>query len=152
MGALFLLGCFARAGAQNYSLQEASLPFKKLLTRKLTVIFRRAEKGNSQNADIGELIERGEPVTEATRRGGQEAIRLHIQRGAPTLFRQDRKCQDGKFWKLALKSWRKDSRGRKESLSARRAFFLRRLPKRVFVKTSQAGSRSRRVLGEGETF
>ncbi|MDR1164929.1 MAG: hypothetical protein LBO66_03490 [Deltaproteobacteria bacterium] len=47
---------------------------------------------NRNNVDIGALIELGEPVTEAIRRGGLEAMRLHIQRGVPMIF-----CEDGQI-------------------------------------------------------
>jgi hypothetical protein len=45
--------------------------------------------GDKKNVNIEALIRAGTPVTEAIRRGGLEAMRRHIQAGAPMVGYRD---------------------------------------------------------------
>jgi hypothetical protein len=49
---------------------------------------------NKEKVDIGALIERREPVLEAIRRGGLEAMRRHVQAGVPMVGYKDGQVVD----------------------------------------------------------
>jgi hypothetical protein len=49
----------------------------------MSVLLKNMEMGENKKVDIGELIRKGTPVTEAIRRGSMKAMKRHIQAGAP---------------------------------------------------------------------